>query len=361
MTAASQWLMEEARELRGFSVEWAEPGELIVARRNELFRTRRRGPPFESLGCVPMPRWKRVASRLRIAQRALRFMYYNVLKLPDDRMLCTFDRQIGIWHKGRYEPVAGLVPRARVLRNGCAIDARGDVYLGDYYLNRQRHEIHLYRLPASKNRLEVVHTFAAGDIRHVHGIYADPFDGSLWCVTGDRGEECRLLRSVDGFQTLHTIGSGDETWRCVSLLFTAEGAYYGSDAEFSQNYLYFVDRHTHQRKQISTVDGPVYYSTALGEDLFFGTAAEMCWDRRKGSLWQLRDQGPGRRVLSIDKDFFPVRFFQPGTWQFPRGPGDGTSLFVHLVGLRGDNRTYTLRRLAASDADVSSNASLASY
>jgi hypothetical protein len=62
-----------------------------------------------------------------------------------------------------------------------------------------------------------------------------------------------------------------------------------------------------------------------------------------GSLWHLRDGQPGRRALAIAKDFLPVRFFQAGTWQFAQGPGWGSELFVHLMGLKGDNRTYALR------------------
>jgi hypothetical protein len=50
MAVVFPWLMEEERALRGFSVEWVEPGELIAARRNELFRTRRHGPLLRIFG-----------------------------------------------------------------------------------------------------------------------------------------------------------------------------------------------------------------------------------------------------------------------------------------------------------------------
>ena len=343
--AHSGWSLAEVRPLRGYSVEWAEPGELILARRNELFRARQLAPPFESLGRVGAPATRALASRVRWLQRALRFTFYNVLKLPDGRLFYTFDRNMGVWRNGRYEPLAGVVRPTRVLRGACALDAVGDVYFGEYIGNPDRHEIHIYRLPLGETRLEIVHTFEPGAVRHVHGVYADPLGGGLWCVTGDRQGECRMLRSHDGFRTIESVGGGDETWRCVSLLFTARGAYYGSDAEFIPNRLYFVDRHTHERTQLSEIDGPVYYSRGLGDDLYFGVTAELCPSQpgRNGSLWHVRDGQQGHRVLSIAKDFLPVRFFQAGTWQFAKGPGWGSELLVHLMGLKGDNRTFALR------------------
>ena len=245
-----------------------------------------------------------------------------MLKLADGRLFFTFDRTIGTCRNGRFENLTGLVREARVLRGACAIDPRGDVYFGEYVGNPERHEIHIYRLPLGANRLEIVHTFAPGEVRHVHGIYADPVDDSLWGVTGDRGGECRMFRSTDGFRTIQMVGSGDETWRCVSLQFSPRSNYYGSDAEFIENYLYFVDRATHERTTLAAIDGPVYYSAALGDDLFFGVTAELCPSQqgRHGSLWHVRDDEPGTCVLSIGKDLLPVRYFQAGTWQFPCGP-----------------------------------------
>ncbi|MBI2824170.1 MAG: hypothetical protein HYX69_05740 [Planctomycetia bacterium] len=351
----SPWTLEELRPLRGYSIEWAEPGELILARRNELFRARQFGPPFESLGRVPAPALKAAASRFRPAQRALRFMFYNVLKLPDGRLFFTFDRLIGVGRDGRYEAISGLARPARVLRGSCALDSHGDVYFGEYVGNPQRHEIHVYRLPHGATKLEIVHTFAAGEVRHVHGIYADPFGGGLWCVTGDRTTECRVMRTMDRFRTIDVVGCGDETWRAVSLLFSPRGIYYGSDAEFIENHLYSIDRVTGERTCLSAIDGPVYYSCAVGDDLFFGVTAELCPSQkdRRGSLWHVRAGAPAARVLSIDKDALPVRYFQAGTWQFPRGPGWGDDLLVHLVALRGDNRTYALRRRRVAAASAS--------
>ncbi|MBX9788281.1 MAG: hypothetical protein K2Y37_05155 [Pirellulales bacterium] len=341
-----QWTREHP--LTGYCVEWAAPELFILSRRNSLYSTPSLDRPPRRLATLPTAGWKALASRVRPLQRLLRYSFSNVVRLPDERLFFTFDRAVGTFENGGFRPLPGLVRPTRVLRGACVLDADGTLYFGEYVGNPERHEIHVYRLSPGASQVEIVHTFPAGQVRHVHGIYRDPVDGSLWCVAGDLKPECRILRTRDQFASLETIGSGDETWRCVSLLFDAAGAYYGSDAEFIQNRLYFIDRTTLARTQLCAIDGPVYYSHALGSDLFFGVTAELCPSQqgRHGSLWHVRRGASPQTVLQIPKDPLPVRYFLPGTWQFPQGPGLADRLLVHLVALRGDNQTYSLRTRA---------------
>ncbi len=158
-----------------------------------------------------------------------------------------------------------------------------------------------YRIGA--DRAELLYVFEAGEIRHVHGVYRDPYADALWCLTGDRPEECRILRTEDQFYTFDIVGRGDETWRAVSLLFTPEAIYYGSDAEFSLNHIYRIDRQTGIRETVAEVDGPVYYSHAIGQDLFFAPTAELCPGQGSpvASLWHVVSPGTATRIFSFTK------------------------------------------------------------
>lgn len=342
------WRAESVPAFRGYAVEWAEPGRIIVSRREQLFECSGVEPPQRRVAAFPQPPWRRLAARVRLAQRALRYMYYNVLPLADDSLFVTFGRQIGKFVDGAWQPVTGLKRPTRVLRSGCARTPDGDVYFGEYIGNVDRGEIHIYRLPAGETELQVVHTFAPKEIRHVHGVYQDPFDPSrLWLGTGDLESECQVATTTDGFRTLDVVGTGDETWRCVSLAFTKEFVYYGSDGEFAQNYLYRIDRDSGARTQLAAVDGPVYYAASTGDDVFLGVTAELCPSQvgRSAAVWNVQGQDPGQEVLSHEKDFWPGRYFLPGTWHFPAGPGLPNQLFVSGVALRGaDHRTFCLKR-----------------
>ena len=342
----SRWTVTREPALDGYTVEWAEPGELLLSRRDRLYRTDGVGAPMVDLGGFPAPAWKAGISRIRAVQRLLRFLFYNVLKLPDGSIFATFDKRVGSFRDGRFEPVGGMQRPCRVLRSACALSDDGCVYFGEYFGNPGREAVHIYRYRPGAERVEVVHRFPETAVRHVHGIYRDPHTETLWCLTGDEGGECRFSTSRDGFHSVETYGSGDESWRCVSALFTEDGIYYGTDAEFEVNHLYRIDRRSGRRDILGELDGPVYYSQALGDDLFFAVTAELCPSQvgRSATLWHVDSEDRLSRVESFPKDPLSVKYFLPGTLHFARGPGLGDRLYVHAVGVRGDNRTFVVKK-----------------
>ncbi|HVN37870.1 MAG TPA: hypothetical protein VMW19_06805 [Myxococcota bacterium] len=343
---ASEWQITPEPALEHYTVEWAEEGDLLLSRRNRLYRTASPDAPPTAIATFPAPRWRSAAARFRPAQRMLRFLFYNVVKLADGSVFATFDDDIGVLSGEGFEPIRGLLRPCRVLRGACASGPDGNLYFGEYLSNAERGPVHLYRHRPGSRELEVAHRFDAGAIRHVHGIYHDPFGQSLWCLTGDRGKECRVAVSRDGFRTLDVVGEGDETWRCVSALFTESAIYYGSDAEFQPNHLYRIDRATGRRDVLGVIDGPVYYSYACGSDLFFAVTAELCPSQvgRSATLWHVSSSGRMTRVASFEKDTLSVRFFLPGTLHFPRGPGCSRGFWIHGVALEAaDDRTFAVR------------------
>jgi len=343
------WEITAEPALAGYTVEWAEEGTLVLSRESGLYQASSPDAPPTFVGTFPAPSWKARVARLRAVQRLLRFLVYNVVKLPDQRLFVTFDKAIGCFSDGGFELVHGLRRPCRVLRGACAACPDGTVYFGEYLSNSERDGVHIYRYAPGSQELEVAYRFPPGAVRHVHGIYYDPHGRALWCLTGDRGRECRVSVSRDGFRTLDVVGEGDETWRCVSALFTEDGIYYGSDGEFERNQLYRIERSSGRRDVLGPLDGPVYYSAALGQDLFFAVTAELCpsQEGRSATLWHVsRTQGPSR-VVSFEKDKLPVRYFLPGTLHFSRGPGSSQGLWLHGVGLEGaDNRTFLVHRAA---------------
>ena len=80
------WSVGEESSLRGYTVEWAEPGDFVLSRGNRLYRADSLSASFEEIAAFPVPAWKAIAGRFRPTQRLLRFLYYNVLKLPGDEL-----------------------------------------------------------------------------------------------------------------------------------------------------------------------------------------------------------------------------------------------------------------------------------
>jgi hypothetical protein len=94
------------------------------------------------------------------------------------------------------------------------------------------------------------------------------------------------------------------------------------------------------------VDGPVYYSIARGDDLFFAVTAELCASQigRSATLWHLTPGEPLRKLRSFEKDRWPIQLL-PGTLHFPGGPGHPDRFWFSCVALAGvDGRVFEVRR-----------------
>lgn len=340
------WSVRSEPALAGYTVEWAEGAELILSRGERLYRTNDLRPPFERIGAFPLALGLRVAAHLRPPQRALRLSFYNVVRLKEDRLFVTFNKSVGVMSPGGFSIVRGFDRPFRVLRGGCAIEPDGAVWFGEYVRGGDG-PLRIYRLAPDTEKADIAHAFPPGFARHIHAVHLDPHDGSLWCVTGDHEDQCKILRSSDSGRSFATVGSGDESWRAISLQFCEDAIYYATDAEFLPNSVYRLERDTLARTRVATLDGPVYYSYACGADLFFAVSAELCPSQvgRNATIWHLDPRGDCTPVVSFAKDALPVRYFQPGTISFPRGPGARDEFFFTGVALRGaDGVTFRVRR-----------------
>jgi len=341
-----EWIVEEVPELKGYAVEWAEVGNYYLSRRNRLFHSADLKPPFDEIASIDAPVWKSLAANFRLAQRLLRFMVTNVRPLANGDLFVTFDKSVGIIRSGQFHSLTGLERPCRVLRSACAVDNSGDVYFGEYLANVERDEMRVYKYSPGTDHLQVVHVFPPRSIKHIHGIYFDAFTNALFCLTGDDEQECQILRTNDGFETVEVVGHGDETWRAVSMLFDRDHFYYGTDAEFRANHISKVMRESLERHILGEVNGTVFYSKRIGDDLFFTTTAENAPSQKENvaAVWQVDGHGKCSELIKFKKDRWHKALFMFGTIHFPAMSEDMTELYIHLVSVIGDNRCFCIRQ-----------------
>lgn len=339
------WKVEEVPQLRGFTVEWAENGNYYLSSRNRIYHSVDLQPPFKQIAVVTGPKWKQIASNFRLAQRLLRFMVTNVIPVGNNDLFVTFDKSVGVIRGGVYSELKGLVRPCRVLRSACAVDEGGDLYFGEYLANEERGEMRIYKYSQGSDELKIAYTFPPNSIKHIHGLYFDKFTQSIFCMTGDKDSECQILRSFDGFETIEVVGSGDETWRAVSILFDEKHFFYGTDAEFRANNIYKVNRETLERENLGEVSGTVFYSKSIGNELFFSTTAENAPSQKENvaALWNVGGDGTLQEIAKFSKDRWHPTLFQFGTIHFPTENMSEMELFFSKVGVVGDNRTYKCR------------------
>ena len=338
------WMVEEVPQLKGYQVEWAEAGNYYLSRRNRLFHSSTLDPPFEPVAVIDAPFWKQAAANFRAAQRLLRFMVTNVIPLTGNEIFVTFDKSAGVIREGKYKELKGLARPCRVLRSACAVDRNNNVFFGEYLANDERGEMRVYKFSPGDDKVETIYTFPPNSIKHIHGLYFDAFTDSIFCLTGDDERECRIMQTFDEFRNLETIGEGDETWRAVSLLFTEDLLFYGMDAEFRANHIYRFDRNTRERKSLGEVNGTVFYSKKLGGELFFTTTAENAPSQKENvaAIWNVDGEGKCTEVVRFKKDFWHPTLFMFGTIHFPYENKLANELYLHVVGVKRDNRTFRI-------------------
>ena len=335
-------------KLNGYICEWAEANSYIFSLRNKLYLTNSISSPLEYIGSFPEPLLVRLLFRFGLIRRLLRKSFYNVIPLKNDSYFVSYGQQLGIIKNKEYIPFNKIGASFKILRSAAAVDSEGNIFFGEYSSNDARQPVKIYKYSQKSNILEVVHEFASGLIRHIHGIYYDKYTDSLWCLCGDIGNENRILYSNNEFKKISVVGSGDESWRGVSILFTKKYFYYGMDAEFTDNYIIRVDRSNYSRKKIGKVNGPVYYSYKHNNQLFFAVTAELCPSQsdRYASLYVIDSDENIERILDIKKDFFSVKYFLPGAFYFPAGEGNKEDIIFNTIALNHKvSNSYSLKAL----------------
>lgn len=183
-----------------------------------------------------------------------------------------------------------------VMPQGMAEDDEGGIYYGEYFRNLERGAVFVYRSLDDGRHWKVIYQYKPGEIRHIHSLQFDPYTNKVWITTGDSDHECIIGFSTDKGKTFQRLFSGSQRYRAVSLLFTENAVFWGSDSPQSQNWIYRFDRQTRDVKQICKVGGPIYYSTLLSDGtLIMGRTVEghkgewddvvSIWLSKDGNQW----------------------------------------------------------------------------
>jgi len=141
------------------------------------------------------------------------------------------------------------------------------------------------------------------------------------------------------------IASGSQQLRAVQLLFSEDFIYFGSDAPLETNHIYRMARDGGEVEKIAAVGSSVFYGCKVGESLFFSTAIEPSTTNRTqfAEVWQSDNGTDWRKIVSLKKDFLPMKYFQYGQILFPNGSGDSMFLYFTPFSLKGHNQTFKIR------------------
>ena len=227
-----------------------------------------------------------------------------------------------------------------------AVTSDDRVFWGEYFDNPNRDEVCIYGSSDHGASWQVAYTFPRGAIRHVHNIVYDRWQDCLWILTGDDGEECRILRTPCDFRGLEVVLSGGQQTRAAALVPAAGGVYFSTDTPFEQNHFYHLDRRGNLA-ELARASSSSTSGCRVGEAVFFSTMVEPSQTNasRKVAVHGTTDGMVWQEALAFRKDAWPMGLFQYGNALFPDGHNSSGLLAVSTVAVENADLETSLWRI----------------
>ncbi len=229
--------------------------------------------------------------------------------------------------------------------SGTCSGTGGAIYWGEYFDNPARDQVHIYASTDAGATWSVAYTFPQGAIRHVHNIVHDPWANCLWVLTGDYGDECRILRATCDFTRVESVLQGQQQARAVAAIPTAEGLYFSSDTPLEPNYIYRLDRQD-SLLRLAPISSSSIYGCRVGTRVFFSTMVEPSEVNRDRHVRvygsDSKDAQAWHPRLAWQKDPWPMALFQYGNAIMPDGNNTTPFLALTTVAVKSDDAVTSL-------------------
>ena len=299
--------------------------------------------PWETVASFHPAFWRNWTVRANLTSRLVRDGFHALAVLPSNRMVAAVPGAIITLrpNEGQFDVTHKITRGTRPLH--ITADPRGTVFWGEYFDNASRDEVHIYASTDGGATWSVAYTFPQGAIRHVHNIVHDSWGKCFWLLTGDYGDECRIVRASYDFRHVDVISQGNQQARAVALVPTESGLYFSSDTPLETNYIYYLDR---QRNllQLASLSSSSIYGCRVGRDVFFSTMVEPSTKNpdRSVRIFGGRDGSDWRPLLAWPKDRWPMRFFQYGNAFLPDGENSTQYLAVTTIAVGSEDMITSL-------------------
>jgi hypothetical protein len=261
--------------------------------------------------------------------------------------LNRYGNLLGIRAGWVYRIEKGLAIRLFKINGDCVLhgslceDEEGNIYFGEYFMNPERKPVRIWRVKNDLNSWQLAANLEG--IRHVHGVYPDPYvQNVFWVTVGDFSGECYFLRTSDGFKSFKRFGDGSQVWRAVRLFFTEQSICWLTDSHIEQNTACRMDRGNGELEIGQNIDASSWYGcrTKEGQYLAFTTIERgSAIQTDMSSVMVSRDAFHWKKVFEFKKDpWKPLQLFKYGVISCPSGEMSNESIYMSgegLVGLDG--------------------------
>ena len=189
---------------------------------------------------------------------------------------------------------------------------------------------------------ETVFRFKPDEIRHIHALLWDEFEGKIWIFTGDSDNESRVLKTDRDFTYVETVGFGSQEWRACHAIFRENAVHWLMDSPLSEVRHIIYDRKTKKISLNESFAGPVWFAYEYDNNVFAASAQEIgpSHKDKKLHLYKTKDLEHWDEVAVFSHDGWPKGYFRFGTITFTKG----SIPMIFCEGVRGyDGKTVKLR------------------
>ena len=300
---------------------------------------------------LPLPAATAGGAWCRLGRRVLRLDKSNaVLNARGDGIVLLYQGAVWFYEltSRRLRRTGALRQCRNVLHRGVAVTSQG-IYMAEYGGNPRRLPVPVHRSRDDGRSWEVTYEFAAGSMRHLHGVHADPHSDRLWLPAGDEAGECHLFSAGRDFDDVVRHGDGSQAWRAVTLFFEPDRIVWAMDSESETSYLQVFDRRTGRLTRGRAFPGPVWYGKRLadGRALLQTTVeAGAGVHRPQACVFVSSDLVDWREVGCFDKDAWPLRWCKFGVVAFADGRQSADDFVLFGEALKGLDGRACRARLA---------------
>jgi hypothetical protein len=339
-------LLRAARFPKLRALAW-DGDHLFASRGYQLLRARIQNPSdrvtWQAVARFRPALRRRLSVNNRLTVRLFRDGFHAVAVLPSGGVVAAVPGAIITLRPNESEfRLTHAITRGTRPLHIAAVPA-GAVYWGEYFDNAQRDEVHIYASTDNGATWNTAYTFPKSAIRHVHNIVHDAWANCLWVLTGDYGDECRILRASCDFSQVDTVLQGNQQSRAVALVPTEDGLYFSSDTPLESNHIYRLGREG-KLSQLAPISSSSIYGCRVGPQVFFSTMVEPSEVNRDPNVRIYGGHGNNdwRPLLAWQKDRWPMGLFQYGNAFLPDGNNTTPYLAVTTIAVESDDMVTSL-------------------
>ena len=343
---------EPVRRIRDMRPLLFADGRLYCSKYNVIYSTTDWGASFQEECRLALTlKYKSVLRVSRFAQRLARANVYRMRTLANGARIYIFRGGVYCQSPGDQHARQTFAVERGSRPVSLATAKSGLTVFGEYWGNSTREAVRMYGTHDGEDWAEV-HRFAAGDIRHVHGVTYDRYEDCFWICTGDREDENQLIRATPDFRQLEIVRQGGQCHRFYMVTAMENHLVIATDSPVERNQIRIYDKRTGRFDDVADIENSSFYNCALGADAYVSTNAEPSPlnDESATYLWT---GTPGlanwRRIAGYPVDvWFRLERMMPmvpnGLVQFtrvffPEGDNPGPYLVCQVIAARGESNS----------------------